>query len=153
MALLCVVIRSDSVSLLRFPFHGHVHEILLEKTWTLSRSSRVRFRQFSFLESYFPSHFCFPIIVVLLIFMLSMLFLVTVFALFYEVFESYWCMYALFSADVSFLLIFLTHIICLCHLSDVMPYASLLTFLSSSPFVVVLHSIISRMALSILKGR
>ena len=50
---------------------------------------------------------------------------------------------------VLFLFLSLT----VCHLSGVRPYASLLAFVSSGPFVEVLPSSISRMESSILRGR
>ena len=40
---------------------------------------------------------------------------------------------------VHFLLLFFTHIFCLCHLLDVKPYASLLIFLFSGPIAGVIR--------------
>ena len=51
-----------------------------------------------------------------------------------------------------FLLLFLTHIVCLRHLSDVRPYVSSSVFSFSVPFVAVLLLSISRMVPSILLG-
>ena len=52
-----------------------------------------------------------------------------------------------------FFLIFLAHIVCWWHGSDVGPEASPSTFLLSGPFVWVLLSYISRMVLTILQGK
>ena len=54
---------------------------------------------------------------------------------------------------ILFLFLFLPHIICLCHFSDLRPYALLWVFLFSGPFVKVLSSSTSKMVLSILRGR
>ena len=59
------------------------------------------------------------------------------------------CIDAIFS--VLFLLIFLTHTVCLRHLWDVRPYVSSLVFLFSRPFVEVLLSTDVRMVPSILR--
>ena len=48
-----------------------------------------------------------------------------------------------------FFLLFLRHIVCLCHLFDVTPYASSLYFLFSGPFFKLLSLSISRMVPSI----
>ena len=69
MALFCATIRRDSVSLLKFPYLRHVHVF----SWVMS-----------FVSSYkrpwccFSSHFCFLLIVILFVFVLSVLFLVAV---------------------------------------------------------------------------
>ena len=52
---------------------------------------------------------------------------------------------------VHFLILFLTHIVCLCHFSDVMPYAKLI-FLFSGPFVEVLPFSMLWMVPSMLQG-
>ena len=57
------------------------------------------------------------------------------------------------SRQVHFLILFLTYIVCLCHLSDVRPYAWLLVFLLSGPFAEVLPSSTSRIVPSILQRR
>ena len=54
---------------------------------------------------------------------------------------------------VRFLLLFLTHIVFLCHYTDVMFCASSSTFLSSGPFLWVHSLSIFRMVPSILQGR
>ena len=106
----------DSVSLLKFPF--------LYKFQVFScQISSVCLLTYPY--SCFSSHFYFLVIIVLLIFMLSMLFLVIVIILsllFYVIFESYRCY--LQHWWVRFLLLFLIHRICLCHLSDVRSCAS-----------------------------
>ena len=62
------VIRRYSVSLLRFPSFSHVHVFSCEILFI----NRLKSPQS------FPSHFCFKVIVFLLVFVLSVLFLVTV---------------------------------------------------------------------------
>ena len=69
MASFCAVIKRDSVSLLRFPFFSHLQVFSCE-TLLISRLKRP--------QSCFSSHFCFLVIVVLLIFVLSVLFLVAI---------------------------------------------------------------------------
>ena len=68
-ALFCVVIRRDSVSLLKFPFLSHVQVLSCEMLF-ISRLKRP--------QSYFPSHFCFLVIVILLSIVLSVSFLMAV---------------------------------------------------------------------------
>ena len=64
MALFCASIRSDSVSLLKFPFLSHV------QAFSCEFSSLCRLR---YLNSYFSSHFCFLLIVVLGIIIISII--------------------------------------------------------------------------------
>ena len=72
MALFCAAIRKDSVSLLQFSFLSHAQVFLCE-------ISPVCRKKYPF--SCFSPHFCFLVIVVQLVFMLSVLFLVTVISL------------------------------------------------------------------------
>ena len=72
MALSCVAIRRDSVSLLRFPFLSYVHVFSGE----MSLVSRLKHP-----ESCFSSHFCFLVIVVPLFLVSLVLFLVAVISL------------------------------------------------------------------------
>ena len=93
--------------------------------------------------------FCFIVFVVLVIFVLFVLFLITVMSfslLFLCSFRAIISIYRRYlqCLRVLFLLLFLTHIICLCHLWDVRPYATLLDFLFSAPFVEVLPSSTSK---------
>ena len=69
MALFCAAIRSDSVSLLMFLFFSHV-QVFLRKI-PLVCCMKCPY-------SWFFSHFCFLVIFVLLMFVLSVLFVVTV---------------------------------------------------------------------------
>ena len=69
MALFCAAIRRDLVSLLKFPFHRHFLVFSCEIS-SVCRS-KYPYSRFSF-------HFGFLIIIVLLIFMLSVLFLIAV---------------------------------------------------------------------------
>ena len=71
MALFCVAIRGDSVSLLRYLFLSHVHVFLCE----ISLFCRLKCPYSLFF------HFCFLVIFVLLILMLSVLFLVAIISL------------------------------------------------------------------------
>ena len=68
-ALFCAAIRRDSVSLLKFPFLTHVHVFSCE----MSLVNRLKLPQ-----KCFSSHFCFLVIVVPLVLVLSVLFLVAV---------------------------------------------------------------------------
>ena len=72
MALFCAAIRRDSVSLIRCPFLSHVQVFSCEML-LISHLKRP--------YSCFSSHFCFLIIVVLLVLVLSVLFLGTVISL------------------------------------------------------------------------
>ena len=93
MVLFCVAIRRDSVSLLRFPFLSHIQVFSCEML-LISHLKRP--------YSYFSSHFCFLVIVILLVFMLSVLFgdcNQSSSALFYVVFKlSYQCVNAVVNA-------------------------------------------------------
>ena len=83
MALFCVAIRRNSLSLLRFLFLSYVHFFSCEMS-IISHLKRP--------QRCFSSHFCFLVIVVLLVLVLSVSFLVVVIspstALFYVVFKS-----------------------------------------------------------------
>ena len=90
----------------------------------------------------FTSHFCFLVIVVLLILVL-VFFLVVVISLSFPflcclrvVLLMYWRYLQCW--QILFLFLSLTHMVCLRHPCDVMPYASLLIFFFSGPFVEVL---------------
>ena len=90
--------------------------------------------------SYDDNHYtapCFLVFVVLLIFMLSVLFLVTVInlSLFFK--GNFLCT---FFHVPFFLFFFLTHRTCVCYRSGIKTCASLLAFLSFGPFVEVLFS-------------
>ena len=76
--------------------------------------------------SCFSSYFCLLFIAVLWILMFSVLFIVTVI-----------CLFLFF---------------CVCHISDVKPYAIIINFLSFGPFLWVLPSSISRIVPSILQA-
>ena len=69
LALFCAAIRRDSVSLLKFPFLSHFRVLSCEILF-ISRLKRPYI--------YFPSHFCFLVIIILLSIVLSVLFLVAV---------------------------------------------------------------------------
>ena len=69
LALFCASIRRDSVSLLRFPFLSHV-QVFSYEMLLISRLKRP--------TSCFSSHFCFPVIVIRLVPVSSVLFLVAV---------------------------------------------------------------------------
>ena len=69
MALFCVAIRRDSVSLLKFPFLTHVQVFLCEMLFI----SRLKHPY-----SCFSSYFCFLFIVILLFIVLSVSFLMAV---------------------------------------------------------------------------
>ena len=96
--------------------------------------------EISILLFFFP--FYFLVIVVLLFLVLFVLFLVAVISLFSflcsfrVVVLMYRCYFQCWR--ILFLLLFLTHIACLCHLLVVRLYASSIVFLFSSPFVEVL---------------
>ena len=68
MTLFCDAFRRDSVPLLKFPFLSHVQVLSCEMLF-ISRLKR---------PSCFPSHFCFPVIVILLLIVLSVYFLMAV---------------------------------------------------------------------------
>ena len=69
MALFCAAMKRDSVCLLRFPFLSYIHVFSCEMSLVIRLNSP---------SSCFSSHFCFLVIVVLLVLMLSVLFLVAV---------------------------------------------------------------------------
>ena len=69
MALFCAAIRSDSVSLIKFPFLSH-EQVLSREMLFNSHLKRP--------WSCFPSHFCFLVFVILLSILLSVLFLMAV---------------------------------------------------------------------------
>ena len=116
-------------------------------------SGRIRGCSYS---SCFSSHFCFLVIFVLLILVLSILFhfgeiiffstflrnLLVIVSM-YRCYLGYW--------RVMFFL-FLIHTVCLPHLRDVRPDASSIVLLFSVPFVEVLLWYTLRMVLSILRG-
>ena len=131
MALFCAAIRRDSVSLLWFPFLSHV------------KFSHVRFHLFVTWNVH--SAVFLPIFVFWLFLfcwcLCCLLFQVTVISLslcfFYVFFLSlYWCNDIIWQ-DL-FLLLFLTHTVCLYHLWDVRPYALSWVFLFFGPFIGVL---------------
>ena len=144
MAIFCAAIRRDSISFLKFLFLSHVLVFLC----LISLVCRLKYPY-----SCFSSHFCFLIIVVLLILMLSVVFLVGVI-----------CLSLLFLCSprilklmhpglpVLMLLLFLTHIVYWSHLSDIRLWASLLSFLPSGLCVDVLPLFIWRMVSSILQA-
>ena len=125
----CATIRRDSVSLLMFPFLSHVLVFPCE----MSSVCRLKYPY-----SCFSSHTCF-VVIVLLNFMLSMLFLVTVIRL-----SLLFWMHSSGPRGwrVFYLLLFLIHIVYV---------ISSLAFLSSGPFVWGLPSSISRMVPIILQ--
>ena len=148
MALFCAAIRRDSVSLLRFPFLSHVQvfsgeiSLVCRLKWTYNNLS---------------SHFRFLVIFALLMFVLFVLSRrgnQSSPALFYAVFSSLYSMHRRYLEcwQVGFLLLFLTHIVCLSHLWDVRPYASSWVFLFSGSFIEVFLSSTLRMVPSILRG-
>ena len=112
MVLFCAAIRRDSVFLLRFPFLSHV------QVFSCKFSSVCRLK---YPCIYFSSNFYF-LVVVLQIFMLSLLFLVTVINLcffFCVVLESsYWCIYAIFNVGESSSSFFSRHVIIISPLSS-----------------------------------
>ena len=147
MMLFCAVIRKDSVSLLKFPFLCRVQvfpcEILL--------ICRLKCPY-----SWFSSHFCFLVIIVFLILVFLVLFLVTVLnfsLLFFMKSSRHLIDISTLSSMLAslFLLLFLTHIICLYHLWNIKLYASSLVFLFGGQFVKVFSSSTLRFILSILR--
>ena len=84
MELFCAAIRKDSVSLLRFPFLSHVHDFSGEMV-LISCLKRPL--------SCFSSHFCFLVIVILLVLVLSVLFLIDVISLslYFSMYSSSHC--------------------------------------------------------------
>ena len=133
MALFCAADRRNSVSLLRLPFLGHVQVFSCEIS---------SFCHLKYPHGCFPSHFYFlVVVVVLLICMLSVLFLDAfllflcssqVIVLIYQYYFQY--------CSIHYLLLCLTHKVCLCHLLGVRFYSYSLSFLSFGPFVEVLLS-------------
>ena len=106
MALFCTAIRRDSVYLLRFSFLGCVHIFSCE----MLLISYLKHPQ-----SCFSSHFCFLVIVILLVLVLSVLFLVAVISLLpcfrYVVFKSlYWYINIVFNTSKSSSSLFSWHI-------------------------------------------
>ena len=107
--------------------------------------------------SCFSTHLCFLVISGLLLLVLSILFRVAVISLPLRFSYSLrvvvlMCQRCLQCWLVLFLLLFLTHIICQPHLWDARPYAWLLVFLFSDPFVKGFLWSTSRMVPSILRG-
>ena len=123
MTLLCAAIRKE----LNFLFRSHDEMITCE----ISSVCRLKYplRCFSF-------HFSFLVFIfVVFLLMLSVLLLVTIISLFF--FCYFWCsprvlvlihLRNLQCNRIFFLPLFLTHIVCLCHLLDVQPCASSSTF-------------------------
>ena len=111
-------------------------------------------RCLKYLCNCFSSHFCF-LVVVLLIIILSVLFLVSIISLcsFLHSLRVVVLMHPhyLQCCQVLFFLLFLTRRVYLYHLSDVRPYTSSLIFLSLGPFVWVLPSSILRMVMTIIQ--
>ena len=131
-----------------FPFLSHIHVFSCE----MSLANCLKWPY-----SFFSSHFCFRDIFVLLMFVLSVLFLVALISLplhflyiLRVVVSMHWCYLEWW--HVLILLLFLTHTVSLRHLWVVRPYASSWVFLSSVPFVEVLLSSTLRMDSSILRG-
>ena len=130
MALFCVTVKRDSVSLLKFPFLSHVH-VLSSEMFFISRLKRPK--------SCFPSHFCFIVIVILLSIVLSVSFLMAVMS------PPSWYVYSLWvvvsmrqrclqCCQVLFFPLFLKHIVCQRRLLDI---RMSLVFLFFGPFVWV----------------
>ena len=124
----------------------------------MSKSFRVRFCQCFALNIHTVVYFPFSFPIVLLIFMLSLMFRVTV--------NSFSFLFFIFSLNprfdssrslqyqrVFFLLLFLTYIVGLCHCSDVMLSVLSLAFLSTDPFIEVLPGSSPRMVPSILQAK
>ena len=148
MALFCSVIRKDSVFLVRFTCLSHVKVF----SWEISLFCRLKY-PYNFLSS----HFCFLVIVVLLIIEFFILFLVTVISvslLFYS-FLVIVSMYRRYIQcwRVLILLLFLTHRVCPYHLWEVRPNASLLAFYLSGPFVVIPSSYLRMVPIILRKGQ
>ena len=152
MVLICAAIRGHSLSYLRFLFLSLVqilsHQISLV---CLLKSP----------YSCFSSHFCFPVIFVLLMFVLSVLLVVTLIYLSMLFFFHFlWSIQVWMDASmrpstlwwVLVFLLFLIYTICLRHLWDVRPYESSWFYLFSGPFFKVLPWTTSRMVPSILPG-
>ena len=145
MALFCAALRRESVSLLRFPFISYVQDFSCEISLVCHLECPY---------SSFSSHFCFLVIFVLFMFVLSVLFLFTV-----------------ISHPLHFLMESSSHLIDVSTLSFILasplppsflgiyslstsflPYASSWVFLFSCPFVGVLLWSTLRMVPSILQG-
>ena len=144
MALFCVAIRRDSVSLLRFPFLRNIHVFSCDFPYlSLGISSQLFFFPFRF------SSYCWsadPWVVS----DVSGHCNESIYA-FYAVFETtYRCINTIF--NVLFLFLFLTHIVCLYHLENVWPYTKSLVFLFSGPFAEVLLLSTLRIFSSMLQG-
>ena len=105
---------------------------------------------------YFSSRFCFLVVFVLLMLVMSILFLAAVisfpscflcsFLVIISMYQRYLKCWWVF-----FLLLFWTHRVCLCHFWDVRPYALSCVFLFTSPFVEILLLSTLRMVSSILQ--
>ena len=148
--LFCAVIRREPISHLSFPSLSHVQVL----SWEISLVCRLKYPYICF-----SSHFGFLVIVVLLMFVSFVLFLVAVI--------SRSLLFFLYSLRivlsmsrrnlqcwrVLFLLIFLTHIVCLYLLWGVRPYSLSLVFLFFCPFAEVLPMSSLRIVPSILWGR
>ena len=124
MALLWAAIRRNSVPLQRFPFLIHVQVFSRE----ISLVCRLKCP-----SNCISSHFCFQVIVVLL-FVLVLVAAISISLLFFlcslrVVLPMYWPYLQCWR--FLFLLLFLTHIVCLYHLWDVRRYASSWVFLFS----------------------
>ena len=136
MILFCAAFKIDSVSLSRFPFCCHV----LVFSRKISPICCLKYQ-------YSCSHFWFlGLVIVLFILRLSVLLLAAVISL---VLLLVW----MHSHNVQwwwllFLLHFLTHTVCLCHLSDIRPWAWSSTFLFFGLFAWVSLLSISRMVQS-----
>ena len=148
MELFCVAMRRGSVSRLRFHFLSHVQVFSCE----ISLVCRLKYAYICF-----SSHFCFQIIIVLLILMLSILFLVNIICLsllFLCILRVVMSKYRRYfqCLRILFFLLYLTHIVSLCHLGDIRPYGWSLVFLFSGLFVDGLPLSTLRMAPGVLQG-
>ena len=145
--LFCTAIRRDSVSLWRFPLLSHVPVFW----WEISVVCGSKYPW-----NCFHSHFCFLVIVVLLIIKLFVLSLVVVISVFLFFLCSFRIIVSIYRHYIQcwrylFLLLFLIHRASLYHLWDVRKYASSWVFLFSGSFVKFLPTSTSRMLPSILQ--
>ena len=147
MALFWAAIWRDSVSSQMFPFLSHL-QVFSCKT------SPVCYLKWP--HNCFSFYFCFQVVFIRFIRVLSILFLVAVMSL-----PPHFFIHLLF-IDASIVsrmltttlpLSFLTHLVCVYHLWDLRPHASSWIFLFSGPFVRVLLWPSLRMAPTILWGR